>query len=224
DQTPTPTRFIRNCEEVGLFQDLQNVNPFEETFRKAVESGKTGTLALQLLNETALCKEADVFSYNKYLSEKLPKKKITPTLKIALEEAETHVLLNPVQIAGYTDEDTEEIFTNNPAEQSSIEVNEINSQLRYEKEKMESSLRLVEEEATEMCMNFEKEIASLRDQIKLLEKKLFKKDKELLELHNKLENYCNLKELNYLSPKILISTSTQTRKEASENKANEEHH
>uniref|UniRef100_A0A1B6GCG5 BZIP domain-containing protein n=1 Tax=Cuerna arida TaxID=1464854 RepID=A0A1B6GCG5_9HEMI len=47
DQTPTPTRFIRNCEEVGLFQDLQNVNPFEETFRKAVESGKTGSLALQ---------------------------------------------------------------------------------------------------------------------------------------------------------------------------------
>ncbi len=27
DETPTPTRFIRNCEEVGLFQDLQNVNP-----------------------------------------------------------------------------------------------------------------------------------------------------------------------------------------------------
>lgn len=45
DQTPTPTRFIRNCEEVGLFQDLQNVNPFEETFRRAVEAGKTGTLS-----------------------------------------------------------------------------------------------------------------------------------------------------------------------------------
>lgn len=29
DETPTPTRFIRNCEEVGLFQDLQNVNPFD---------------------------------------------------------------------------------------------------------------------------------------------------------------------------------------------------
>ncbi|XP_034938744.1 cyclic AMP-dependent transcription factor ATF-2 [Chelonus insularis] len=43
DQTPTPTRFIRNCEEVGLFQDLQNVNPFEETFRRAVE-GKIGAL------------------------------------------------------------------------------------------------------------------------------------------------------------------------------------
>ncbi|XP_063976313.1 cyclic AMP-dependent transcription factor ATF-2 isoform X2 [Diachasmimorpha longicaudata] len=44
DQTPTPTRFIRNCEEMGLFQDLQNVNPFEETFRRAVESGKLGSL------------------------------------------------------------------------------------------------------------------------------------------------------------------------------------
>ena len=46
DQTPTPTRFIRNCEEVGLFQDLQNVNPFEETFRRAVESGNTGALTV----------------------------------------------------------------------------------------------------------------------------------------------------------------------------------
>lgn len=42
DQTPTPTSFIRNCEEVGLFQDLQNVNPFEETFKKAAEAAKTG--------------------------------------------------------------------------------------------------------------------------------------------------------------------------------------
>ncbi|KAL0809866.1 hypothetical protein ABMA28_011352 [Loxostege sticticalis] len=36
DQTPTPTRFIRNCEEVGLFQDL-TVNPFEEGFKRAME-------------------------------------------------------------------------------------------------------------------------------------------------------------------------------------------
>ncbi|XP_055541080.1 cyclic AMP-dependent transcription factor ATF-2 [Wyeomyia smithii] len=44
DQTPTPTRLIGKCEEVGLFDDLQNVNPFEETFRRAVEekSAKTG--------------------------------------------------------------------------------------------------------------------------------------------------------------------------------------
>ncbi|XP_075167901.1 uncharacterized protein LOC142240066 [Haematobia irritans] len=37
DQTPTPTRLIKNCEEVGLFDDLRNVNPFEETFRRACE-------------------------------------------------------------------------------------------------------------------------------------------------------------------------------------------
>ena len=35
DQTPTPTRLIKSCEDVTLFQDLQNVNPFEETFQNA---------------------------------------------------------------------------------------------------------------------------------------------------------------------------------------------
>ena len=29
DQTPTPTRFLRNCEETGLFQELET-NPFEQ--------------------------------------------------------------------------------------------------------------------------------------------------------------------------------------------------
>ncbi|KAK9886260.1 hypothetical protein WA026_015771 [Henosepilachna vigintioctopunctata] len=42
DETPTPTSFFRNCEEVGLFQDLQNVNPFEETFKKALQSCENG--------------------------------------------------------------------------------------------------------------------------------------------------------------------------------------
>ena len=28
DQTPTPTRFLRNCEEEGLFEDLEN--PFDQ--------------------------------------------------------------------------------------------------------------------------------------------------------------------------------------------------
>ncbi|XP_047038422.1 uncharacterized protein LOC124643475 [Helicoverpa zea] len=46
DQTPTPTRFIRNCEEVGLFQDLQNVNPFDEGFKRAMEA-KHGILSLE---------------------------------------------------------------------------------------------------------------------------------------------------------------------------------
>ncbi|KAL6483059.1 hypothetical protein MHYP_G00079310 [Metynnis hypsauchen] len=35
DQTPTPTRFLKNCEEVGLFNEL--AMPFEQEFRKAQE-------------------------------------------------------------------------------------------------------------------------------------------------------------------------------------------
>ncbi len=38
DQTPTPTKFLRNCEEIGLFNEI-NKNPFEEAFRKASTDG-----------------------------------------------------------------------------------------------------------------------------------------------------------------------------------------
>ncbi|CAD7014108.1 unnamed protein product [Ceratitis capitata] len=48
DQTPTPTRLIRNCEEVGLFEDLRHVNPFEETFRRACEQHNGQTPLRQL--------------------------------------------------------------------------------------------------------------------------------------------------------------------------------
>lgn len=48
DQTPTPTRFIKYGEEVGLFQDLQNVNPFEEQFKKATYAVKMGEAPLQV--------------------------------------------------------------------------------------------------------------------------------------------------------------------------------
>ncbi|XP_052757114.1 uncharacterized protein LOC113516490 isoform X2 [Galleria mellonella] len=48
DQTPTPTRFIRNCEEVGLFLDLQSEeNPFDEGFKRAMESAKHGLLSME---------------------------------------------------------------------------------------------------------------------------------------------------------------------------------
>ena len=35
DQTPTPTRFLKNCEEVGLFNEL--ASPFDHDFKKAAE-------------------------------------------------------------------------------------------------------------------------------------------------------------------------------------------
>ncbi|NXX83074.1 ATF7 factor, partial [Urocolius indicus] len=35
DQTPTPTRFLKNCEEVGLFNEL--ASSFEHEFKRAAE-------------------------------------------------------------------------------------------------------------------------------------------------------------------------------------------
>ncbi|XP_043642338.1 cyclic AMP-dependent transcription factor ATF-2 [Drosophila teissieri] len=43
DQTPTPTRLIKNCDEVGLFEDLQHVNPFDIGFQQAAERNVSGT-------------------------------------------------------------------------------------------------------------------------------------------------------------------------------------
>lgn len=34
DQTPTPTRFLKHCDESGLFQELAIENPFEQDFQK----------------------------------------------------------------------------------------------------------------------------------------------------------------------------------------------
>ncbi|KAK3579710.1 hypothetical protein CHS0354_025746 [Potamilus streckersoni] len=42
DQTPTPTKFLRNCEEMGLFQELTK-NPFDDAFKKATESTDDST-------------------------------------------------------------------------------------------------------------------------------------------------------------------------------------
>ncbi|XP_029287470.1 cyclic AMP-dependent transcription factor ATF-7b isoform X4 [Cottoperca gobio] len=39
DQTPTPTRFLKNCEEVGLFNEL--ASSFEHEFSKAHEDDRT---------------------------------------------------------------------------------------------------------------------------------------------------------------------------------------
>lgn len=35
DQTPTPTRFLKNCEEVGLFSEL--AGSFDQDLRKTQE-------------------------------------------------------------------------------------------------------------------------------------------------------------------------------------------
>lgn len=40
DQTPTPTRFLRSCEESGLFQELEEANPFDQDF-KSINDGSS---------------------------------------------------------------------------------------------------------------------------------------------------------------------------------------
>ena len=35
DQTPTPTKFLKYGEEIGLFHELTK-SPFDEAFRKAI--------------------------------------------------------------------------------------------------------------------------------------------------------------------------------------------
>lgn len=58
DQTPTPTtRLIRNCEEFGLFDDLKHVNPFEETFRQAIDGkGRSSNISLTTQKSLELIK------------------------------------------------------------------------------------------------------------------------------------------------------------------------
>ena len=50
DQTPTPTKFLKYGEEVGLFTDIKN--PFDDAFKTASEynmkSGKVGTPLLEV--------------------------------------------------------------------------------------------------------------------------------------------------------------------------------
>ncbi|GAA6081963.1 cyclic AMP-responsive element-binding protein 5 isoform X1 [Tachysurus ichikawai] len=40
DQTPTPTRFLRNCEEVGLFSDLELSQASDEEVEESKQVGE----------------------------------------------------------------------------------------------------------------------------------------------------------------------------------------
>jgi cyclic AMP-dependent transcription factor ATF-2 len=47
DLTPTPTRLLNKCEELRVFEDpyLQNLNPFDEGFRNAIDNRDSGFLS-----------------------------------------------------------------------------------------------------------------------------------------------------------------------------------
>ncbi|KAM4613894.1 cyclic AMP-dependent transcription factor ATF-7b isoform 2-T4 [Polymixia lowei] len=57
DQTPTPTRFLKNCEEVGLFNEL--ANSFEQEFRKAQEDDQRTKNTAAHLQTPSEVKEED---------------------------------------------------------------------------------------------------------------------------------------------------------------------
>ncbi|KAI4827625.1 hypothetical protein KUCAC02_031009 [Chaenocephalus aceratus] len=58
DQTPTPTRFLKNCEEVGLFNEL--ATSFEHEFSKAHEDDQRNRRAAPLQTPSEVKVEDDV--------------------------------------------------------------------------------------------------------------------------------------------------------------------
>uniref|UniRef100_A0A663MIX3 C2H2-type domain-containing protein n=1 Tax=Athene cunicularia TaxID=194338 RepID=A0A663MIX3_ATHCN len=51
DQTPTPTRFLKNCEEVGLFNDIDC--SLEHEFRKAQEEENNKRVSVSTSNSSS---------------------------------------------------------------------------------------------------------------------------------------------------------------------------
>lgn len=62
DQTPTPTRFLQNCEEVGLFKEIEEEFLQEQEEEKSKQVSFTG---LRLIADIAdwLCVFPATFSY-----------------------------------------------------------------------------------------------------------------------------------------------------------------
>ncbi|XP_068670601.1 cyclic AMP-dependent transcription factor ATF-7-like [Montipora foliosa] len=82
DQTPTPTRFLRNCEEEGLFQDLDN--PFDQDFKRA-------TVPDQASNSSSAHPTSQLPTGHS----SLPNSTATSQNIIVLDDSESKVLLSP---------------------------------------------------------------------------------------------------------------------------------
>lgn len=95
-----------------------------------------------------------------YLENILPTKRLTNPLKKAIDEA--HSFNNQT-----AEEYTYDPETHNKSvdETSLLELREINSQLMFEKSKVEKSLRSAEEESEELCTKLRNEIENLKANI-----------------------------------------------------------
>ncbi|XP_074023793.1 cyclic AMP-dependent transcription factor ATF-7 isoform X1 [Numenius arquata] len=81
DQTPTPTRFLKNCEEVGLFNEL--ASSFEHEFKKAAEDEEKKARARCLAKQWELIVLSPSLQSSGALDMSLPS---TPDIKIKEEE------------------------------------------------------------------------------------------------------------------------------------------
>lgn len=123
DQTPTPTRFLQNCDEVGLFQDLQNVNPFDEPFRKAAEMVKSGSLPVPALPDDDTLHTPHIFPH-------LPEVTITmykSESKLAASEKSSTIITNkttPPAIAIEDDAQSMETSNETETDESATKTNE----------------------------------------------------------------------------------------------------
>lgn len=75
DQTPTPTRFLKNCEEVGLFNEL--ASSFEHEFKKASDDDEKkasmaeetwGVLIMPRKSSSHISEEVSPFTWTSLVS------------------------------------------------------------------------------------------------------------------------------------------------------------
>uniref|UniRef100_A0A1B6G799 PHD-type domain-containing protein n=1 Tax=Cuerna arida TaxID=1464854 RepID=A0A1B6G799_9HEMI len=99
-----------------------------------------------------------------------------------------------------------------PNETSFLQLFEINSQLKYAKEKAETSLRVAEEVSEEMSQKWEQEIKTLKNEILMLKGDLLERNKEIIKLRELARPIQSEDDDFYTSPRVLISTGTQTSK------------
>lgn len=120
DQTPTPTKFLKNCEELGLFQELSKENPFDDSFKKALDvpedepdtsclPGPGGILTLDTPLPTTLPKIVTDNSFDE--DNKSPTKTRDNTLSSIVPKKREKFLSSHVLPTSTTSEEDDEIPT-----------------------------------------------------------------------------------------------------------------
>lgn len=95
DQTPTPTRFLKNCEEVGLFNEL--ASPFDHDFKKATEDDIKKVVVMQQITVHTFVL---LFLFPSSLRQRLtrsPLPLVLPQLPLDLSPLATPIIRNKIE-------------------------------------------------------------------------------------------------------------------------------